>query len=417
LTALIALAFCSLRIEISVSLCTLGFASHPGFRECSEIPVAADVATIREGSGLPADRCGGLTMRSFCRAAVQLILKRLFLVLLLLTSCALGANNRSTYIPNLSSYNGAVPLDSKHQQIFVAWENLDSIDDLSTADYHLIHSIQVPCLRPLTSRRTIRRLELPLAQRTYSASAPSHAPRRIVWFLTTPRWGFATKQRWTRESPLRNARIPSDSDALRKHIITASEEKYYFLRVAKNKNVWDLARLMRNQGMRPKEALSLGKAELDLERGQLHIQHRKCKAARRTLDLTAESRSVLARRMEKNPKRKDSPWIFPSPTNPGQHIQRLNCGHDAAIKEDKENGRKALNFLVYDFRHTFATRLAQAGADLATLVAVLGRSSIRIVHKYVHPTAEHKRQEMLTYEQTLMSTDEFAAKAEQTREN
>jgi integrase len=201
------------------------------------------------------------------------------------------------------------------------------------------------------------------------------------------------------------------------HIITAAEEKDYFLRTAKNKNVWDLARLMRNQGMRPEEALSLGKADIDLERGQLHIQCGKSKAARRTLDLTAESKSILARRMQKNPRKKDSPWIFPSPTKPGEHIQRLNRGHDAAIKEDEKEGRSVLNFVLYDFRHTFATRLAQAGVDLATLAAILGHSSIRIVQRYVHPTAEHKRQAMMKYEQTLISIEESEAKGGETRAN
>jgi integrase len=229
--------------------------------------------------------------------------------------------------------------------------------------------------------------------------------------------GYAMKQRWTRENAVRNVSIPSDADAIRMHIITATEEKEYFLRVARNKNVWDLARLMRNQGMRPEEVVSLRKEDVDIERGQLNVQRGKSKAARRTLDLTAESKSILARRMDKNPKRKDSPWIFPSPTKPGEHIQRLNRGHDAAIKEDKEKGRRSLNFVLYDFRHTFATRLAQAGVDLATLAAILGHSSIRIVQKYVHPTAEHKRQAMLTYEQTLMSTDESAAKGSGTCTN
>jgi integrase len=201
------------------------------------------------------------------------------------------------------------------------------------------------------------------------------------------------------------------------HIITASEEKDYFLRSAKNKNLWDFARLMRNQGMRPEEVLSLSKTDVDLERGQVHVRHGKSKAARRTLDLTAESGAILAWSMAKDSRRKDSLWIFPSPSKPGEHIQRLNRGHDAAIKEDKTKGRNALNFVLYDFRHTFATRLAQAGVDLATVAAILGHSSIRIVQRYVHPTAEHKRQAMLKYEQTLMSTEESAAKGSETRAN
>ena len=155
---------------------------------------------------------------------------------------------------------------------------------------------------------------------------------------------YAIKQRWHRENPVRNVKIPSDADAVRMHIITAAEEKDYFLRAAKNKNLWDLARLMRNQGMRPEEVLSLGKADIDLERGQLHIRQGKSKAARRTLDLTAESKSILARRMEKNPKKKDSPWIFPSPTKPGKHIRASQSGARCCHQGGQEEGPQGSRF-------------------------------------------------------------------------
>jgi integrase len=39
------------------------------------------------------------------------------------------------------------------------------------------------------------------------------------------------------------------------------------------------------------------------------------------------------------------------------------------------------HFVLYDFRHKFATRMADAGVDLATLAALLGHTSIRIVQR------------------------------------
>jgi hypothetical protein len=46
--------------------------------------------------------------------------------------------------------------------------------------------------------------------------------------------------------------------------------------------------------------------------------------------------------------------------------------------------------------------MAQAGVDLATLAAILGHGSIRSVEKYVHPTAEHKQQAMLKFEESKL---------------
>jgi site-specific recombinase XerD len=80
---------------------------------------------------------------------------------------------------------------------------------------------------------------------------------------------YAIKQHWTRENSIVNVKIPSDEDAVRIHVITPQEELEYFARVAKNQNLYDLAMLMRNQGMKPEEVTSLHKEDVDLERAAL----------------------------------------------------------------------------------------------------------------------------------------------------
>lgn len=77
----------------------------------------------------------------------------------------------------------------------------------------------------------------------------------------------AIRQHYTRENPIRNVDIPSDADAVRIHVLTPTEEKVYFMRAAKMPDLYDVGRVMLNQGMRPEEVTSLAKADVDLERG------------------------------------------------------------------------------------------------------------------------------------------------------
>jgi integrase len=150
----------------------------------------------------------------------------------------------------------------------------------------------------------------------------------------------------------------------------------------------------------------LAKIDIDLVRGEILIRKGKSKAAKRTLDMTSESRKILERRMAG-----DSPWIFPSVRKRGCQIGRINSAHDTVVAEAAKEG-VIIDWVPYDFRHTFATRIAQGGkeggVDLVTLAALLGHESIHLVKKYVHPTAEHKRAAMERYDRMKRDSEESA---------
>jgi integrase len=49
------------------------------------------------------------------------------------------------------------------------------------------------------------------------------------------------------------------------------------------------------------------------------------------------------------------------------------------------------NFTFHDLRHTFGTRLADAGVDVVKIKELMGHSSIVTTMRYIHATDQGKR--------------------------
>ena len=203
---------------------------------------------------------------------------------------------------------------------------------------------------------------------------------------------WAQQSNYTRTNLVETIKKPSDHDSERMYILNVDEERRYFefLRahsVSENGNLHDVGRLMINQGFRPDETMALEKAAVDLDKKLIRITKSKTKKGLRCLKLTAESWQILARRMGG-----ESKWIFPSTRRPGKHITKLNCPHDRAL------AKLDMNFVLYDLRHTFATRMIEAGIELPTLKDIMGHKDIRTTMRYVHVTREHQHRAMEKFE-------------------
>jgi integrase len=201
---------------------------------------------------------------------------------------------------------------------------------------------------------------------------------------------FCVRSNYARENVVEQVTRPSDKDARRETVLTDEQERLYFATVARNSNLHDVARLILLQGLRPSEAIGLRKESVDLAAGTVTIEYGKTANARRTLYLTPEAKAILSRRMDS-----PGPWIFPSDKKAGAPIQKLNCPHDRALN------KAHLSFVLYDLRHTFATRMIEAGVDLPTLKEILGHSDIRVTQRYVHPTRAHQRNAMERYQASI----------------
>jgi integrase len=237
---------------------------------------------------------------------------------------------------------------------------------------------------------------------------------------------WAVKMGYATYNPVRQVKKPSIEDAVRMYILSDAEAFLYFeLALARRIDLHDVATLIVNQGMRPEEVIEIEKKNVDLIARTLRIPKGKTKAAKRTLRLTTDSFEVLKRRIqdaeqseaqlkdlcERVAKRlKIAPgkvadrerlkalYVFPArksgKTGKGHiSLSALENCHNDVLDACKEKGR-IIPFVLYDLRHTFATRAAQDGMPLPTLASVLGHSSLRQVQKYVHPTQDHQQTEM-----------------------
>lgn len=81
--------------------------------------------------------------------------------------------------------------------------------------------------------------------------------------------------------------------------------------------------------------------------------------------------------------RLDTRLVFPSPTHPHKPIELKKAWATALKNAD------VVNFRWHDLRHTAASYLAQDGATLIDIAAILGHSTLDMVQRYAHLSNSH----------------------------
>lgn len=197
--------------------------------------------------------------------------------------------------------------------------------------------------------------------------------------------GYAVTRGWIMANPVSGVTVPS-LPRRESHVLTSAE--VLELREACRPMPSDdrapvdqsyLVPVLAFTGLRVGEAAALNVGDIDLDGRRIHVRGTKTRAARRTVGipevLVDELRQQIGGRSANSP-------AFLSPL---RYRLRPNAWRKAVHwpQATKRIGHEGLR--VHDLRHTYATILRAAGADLKLLQASMGHESIQTTaHVYAH---------------------------------
>ncbi|GAX59318.1 integrase [Candidatus Scalindua japonica] len=141
--------------------------------------------------------------------------------------------------------------------------------------------------------------------------------------------------------------------------------------------------LLLNTGLRLEELLSLEWSRVNLLRRTILIRETK-NGSPKTLPLNKIALEVLNQRSRVKNLKNDLVFISCRGKKVNRNFLR-KCFYDVLEEVGIEN------LWLHDLRHTFATRLAQAGVDLYKISKLLGHKDIRMTQRYAHHSLDSLR--------------------------
>ncbi len=181
--------------------------------------------------------------------------------------------------------------------------------------------------------------------------------------------------------------------------VISPEELKRFFDAAKGTKYENYFKLLILTGLRPSEALGLQIDDikpdyLEIRRGMTirGLSSLKTDNARRDIPMTNDLRRVLNNQINRVAFTTKENWLFPSAEGkPSMEAIRSSFDRILLKTGTWERGKRRtklsivklpVRFTLIDFRHTFATKMAEAGMPEQTLKAIMGHADISTTLKY-----------------------------------
>jgi integrase len=249
------------------------------------------------------------------------------------------------------------------------------------------HSVERYIIATLTNcfgRYRISDLTAEDAERFKSNRSRHVKPATVNRELTVLKSMFSKAVEWDLliSSPfkgVRYLRVPSHIE----RVLTLDEEQKLLSACGEVRTPYlkDVITLALNTGMRKSELLGLEWSQIDLDHRRIRLLNGKSKSAERIIPMNSKVQALLSNLAQT----RDSELVFSSYRKIGAGVSDLKKGFSTAVRLA---GIKHVRF--HDLRHTFATRLVQAGVDLITVQQLLGHARITMTARYAHSASDTK---------------------------
>ena len=208
--------------------------------------------------------------------------------------------------------------------------------------------------------------------RTDEGASPATINRELA--MLSKAFSLAVKEwEWLKENPVSKVQKEKE-DNQRERWLSKDEEKR--LLDKSPEWLWEIISFALNTGLRQDELLSLEWSRVDIFRKTILIKVTK-NGKPKTLPLNRIALDVIKQRSKVKSIKNDYVFFSSSGKKINPHVLRKSF-YTVLRKAGIEN------LWWHDLRHTFATRLAQAGVELYKISKLLGHKDINMTQRYAH---------------------------------
>ncbi|MFQ5671356.1 MAG: tyrosine-type recombinase/integrase [Acidobacteriota bacterium] len=215
------------------------------------------------------------------------------------------------------------------------------------------------------------------AEKLHGKGTLSPASVRLEMALLKTILNLAIRDELLDQNPVSKVRLPRVNNR-RDRVVTQAEYRRLLRAVSgKAPHLRPILILGYETGMRLGEILGLTWPNLSRRRGFAYLRDTK-NGTHRWVPLNASCRAAL----REWPRRTDTDLVFAGRS--GEHLTSLKTAWREVC------GRaKVRNARFHDLRHTFTTRMLEAGVDIRSIMAITGHKSVTMFQRYSHPSDAH----------------------------